>query len=138
MKKTLIIAMAFTALVMACTKKDATTTASIVGKWNFDKHIEWNTPPSATTIKDTTNLIGTVSYIDFRTDGKAYSKYYDNITSSYEYDTVPYSVSGNQLTLNVSTNVWTIQTLTNSNFVFYNKDTSSPYAIIEKWNVLSK
>ena len=140
MKKTILMAVAFTVFVMAC-KKDATSSNNaslIVGKWNAVNKVDWYTPNGSPAQKDTTAAhIG--EYIDFRTDGKAYSYYWQ--TSSFNYDTAFYTVSGNNVIITKNSNpiadTLALQTLTSNKLTFYTKYVGIDN-VEEVWNNYSK
>jgi hypothetical protein len=141
MKKTILMAVVFTALVIACKKSDSSS-PSVVAKWNLVKQVRWSTPSGGTTTKDTSNYgsgIGTATF-DVRTDGKIYI----NIQSQFmplTRDTLSYTVDGNMMyTTQIATgnkDTITILNVTNNDLTFYNKRNDFG-DLEENWTFFSK
>jgi hypothetical protein len=119
MKKLLFALFAITTLFTACKKKDVekTTAEKLIAKWKVSSYVENdyfnNTNHSATTQG------GTTDYVDFRTDGKVYSK-----EGSSSEDVADYSVV-NDNTVKIDGDDYTIKTLTDTQLVLYYKDQTS-------------
>jgi hypothetical protein len=141
--KKILLTLFITSTIYAC-KKDDTNTAnpSIVGKWNLDKVIEWNSPVGGSTKKDTVTYTGSGSYIDIRANGKSYDKNTKASSTSILYDTANYFLRADTLisyhTTDTSRNK--ILTLTNNTLILNGKFTigTSPITNRERWLYLSK
>ncbi len=138
MKKTILMALAFTALLVACKKDETNSSISIVGKWNSVSKVDWYTPTGSSTQKDTT-ASHSGEYIDFRTDGKAYLCRW--VSPSFYYDTATYTVNGNNVIFASNSSpvrdTAVVQTLTSNKLVFYNKYVGIDN-IEEVWSNFSK
>lgn len=117
MKKILWVLIS-TTVFAACSKKGATPNGqpSILGKWTLVNTVVSSTPYGTIVTKDSsgtfftnTPFTGTTTkdssddypgqYSDFRTDGKVYSRVWDNVNNTFYYDTsfygINYSTRGN-------------------------------------------
>ena len=114
MKKVLFLMIACTALFTACKKdKEKTTAEKVLGRWKVTNTVEnefYNNTAHITT------QAGIASdYVDFREDGKVYSK--DGNDPEY---VSAYTITGDdKITFDGET--YDIKTLTDNQFVLYNK-----------------
>jgi len=141
--KKIFLTLFITSTIFACKKDDTNTTnPSIVGKWNIDKIVQWETPlAGGLTVKDTISYLGNGSYINFSANSKAYDKNVDPATSIVRYDTTNYFVNGNTFYSFHTTDTIsaTIQTLTNTNLLLYATiDIGIPTMHRERWVYFSK
>lgn len=138
MKKTILIAVAFTGCIMACTKGDDNSSVSIVGKWNANTAREKKVDLlNSSNNHDITQSYAIGSYLDFRNDGKIYGHHAFG-TTSFTNDTFFYNLSANKLTIinstRTDTNFVSVLTLTNSQLSLYEKNDDIPLAlVIESW-----
>jgi hypothetical protein len=115
MKKLLFLAIAAMALFSACKKKNVerTTAEKIAGPWNF-KNLVYNEYYSNANHIFTTNAVSG-DYFDFRADGKVYSK------MASQRDTAAYSIVSDTK-IKIDGLDFDIKTLTDNQFLIYNKD----------------
>jgi hypothetical protein len=130
--------------ISSCQKEGSSennNTTQVLGKWNISNAVQWWTPISGSTIKDTFSFAGEGLYRDFRSDGKVYSLLIDDITLFY--DTTNYKVDGNAIILWNSSyrDTAIIQKLTNNELSLYKKtiiDDDADKGVLEVWNNLAK
>jgi hypothetical protein len=136
MKKTILIAVVFTVLVIACKKSD-NSSPSVIAKWNIVKSVTWTTPSGGTTKKDTISAFGQTSTLDLRSDGKIYIQ----VPGLSTNDTLSYTLNGNMLYTNrIATgdkDTLTMLNVTNNNLTLYNKKNDLG-DLTEDWIFLSK
>jgi hypothetical protein len=114
MKKVLLLLIASVALSTACKKKDVEKTPAekVAGLWNFNSLVFNEYYSNANHITTTNGISG--DYVDFRADGKVYSR------MAGQKDTVAYSVVS-AATLKVDGLDYEIKALTDNQLVIYNK-----------------
>lgn len=102
------------ALFTACKKdKEKTTAEKVLGKWTSINSVEndfYNNTPHVTTYPAAAG-----DYADFRNDGKVYSK------DGVDLDTSSYSITTDNKII-IESETLEIKTLTDNQFVLYNKD----------------
>jgi len=109
-----------TLLATSCKKDPAPTTQSkIQAKWKIQSVVENDFYSGSAHV--TTTAGGANDYADFRLDGKVYSY------SNGYYDTSAYGIiSDTKMWIDVSTDVYDIQTLTDTQLKLYMKETYPP------------
>ena len=135
MKKIKLMIIVVVSMLGACKKDSGTDNATLIlGKWNVIKevHVQTNTTNNTIITKDTTNY-STDSYIDFRTDGKAYLQF--GVTGFSFKDTGNYSISGNTIVFK-GRNI-TINSIDAHNLNTYNTSTSGIYKD-ENWQTFTR
>ncbi|MBV4357199.1 hypothetical protein [Pinibacter aurantiacus] len=134
MKKTILGLAALTALAFVACKKnnDSSPAQKIIGKWQLVNDVTKVTSKSTGQVtRNDTTTYSIDSYIDFRTDGYAYS--YANEGYDISRDTVKYMVSGSLLISGTSAQGFdtvTIKTLTDNVLSIYSKE-DGPYNTYE-------
>ena len=113
MKTVLLSMITCAALFTACKKdKEKTTTEKVQATWNVNSYAYNDFYNNTAHPFNITGVAG--DYVEFRADGKAYSKFGGN------KDTVAYSISGdNKIVFDSET--FDIKTLTDNQFVMYSK-----------------
>lgn len=143
MKKFFIAAGLIGIAFASCKKSDDNgggSSASVVGKWNIDKQVTSESQNGGTPTVDTA-VIGNGSYMDFRSNGKAYLTFN---TPMFNYsDSGTYTVSGTNLVVNSSFGPDTYQIITaNSNtlelYDTYTDTTAGVVTETKEWYYLSK
>ena len=125
-------------VVIGCSKSDSGSTVDpnlIIGKWTEVSQISKFTSTSSRTTNDTV-YYDTTSYANF-VNGKLFQRELRLGTSTVNYDTSNYSISGNTLTTMPLSggnggDSYTIQQLTKNSLVIYDKSTSSD-GVNETW-----
>lgn len=124
MKKLLLAVFGLMLILSACKKKDVekTTAEKLVAKWKVTSFISNDYYNNANHI---TTLQGTASdYVDFRTDGKLYTK-----QGNSAEEVVAYSVV-NDNALRIDNEDWTIKALSDNQFVLYQKSVTSTTPLV--------
>lgn len=124
MKKLILIAISLVTFY-ACSKKDTDNTLSKIRfNWQLDsiKNLTFVNNILDTNNSDTTVGV-TGDYVDFRSDGKVYSKISENAPD--DKDTATYTYSNNKISIKAKdgeTSVYTITTLSSNELIFENKE----------------
>ncbi len=143
MKKKLMGVLLLSILAVACTKSDSSTTStkSILGKWNL-LNLRTKTTVGTFLFADETQTQKPGQYLDFKENGKVYSKSYDSSLNTYTYDTGTYKYNGDTLIDYTNNQIYKVQTLTSNNLTLnYQSSDSSGFGIpvkIEIWVNLNK
>ena len=111
-------------LAISCKKDNPPSTQSkIQAKWKIQSVVENDFYSGAAHVSTTT---GTNDYADFRGDGKIYSY------SQGFYDTAAYGIiSDTKIWIDVTTDVYDIQSLTDTQLKLYLKEIVSPTEYVE-------
>jgi outer membrane lipoprotein-sorting protein len=119
MKKLFIALIAFTALFSACKKKDVEKTVAekLAGKWKVTSYVSNDYYSGAN--HPSTTPGGAGDYVDFRADGKVYSKEGNNPEDVSAFSLV------NDNTVKIDNEDFTIKAITETQLVLYQKDQTS-------------
>lgn len=119
-KKLIVGTFAVAAFFISCKKEeDNTSSASIQGKWNMSKFYfesKENGVLDSATIPSASG-----DYVDFRADGKSYSRYTNPFTNEVELDTIAFSLLGSNkliFTDDSGSDTFNIYELTTKSLVF--------------------
>ena len=86
----------------SCSKDETSIQDQLIGKWILVVDHSITKYPNGKILTDTT-FYKSENYVDFRTEGLVYSKYYNPNLKDYNYDTFPYQIIQNNVVFDIDT-----------------------------------